>query len=38
MLLNEIFKMGLSNYGYWCLTEIFVELHDGKDYCYGSEV
>lgn len=32
-ILNSIFDLRLSNYGYWLLTELFVELHNGKDYC-----
>lgn len=28
------FKSIKSNYDYWLMTELFVYLHDGKDYCY----
>lgn len=26
-------KLITTNYGYWLATEVFVILHDGKDYC-----
>lgn len=32
-VLHELFKFGLSNRGYWLLTELFMELHNGHDYC-----
>lgn len=33
-LSQEIFdKLSKTNYGYWLFTEIWVMLHDGKDYC-----
>ena len=32
-LLNKIFKSINNNYEYWLMTELFVYLHNGKDYC-----
>lgn len=35
-LLMELFKRTpLTNRDYWVMTELFVLLHDGKDYCRG---
>lgn len=31
--LNNIFSEIKSNYEYWLFTEMFVYLHNGKDYC-----
>ena len=33
--LNKIFnkKTMKTNYDYWLMTEVFVFLHEGKDYC-----
>ena len=28
-----LYKMLKSNRGYWIMTEIFVKLHGGRDYC-----
>jgi len=36
-LLAKLFSFKLSNRGYWLLTELFVELHDRKDYYYHAE-
>lgn len=32
-LLNKVFKDILNNREYWLFTEMFVYLHNGKDYC-----
>ena len=34
-LLDKIYDLKpiQSNYDYWLFTELFVYLHDGKDYC-----
>ena len=34
-LLEQVFPVGSmkTNYDYWLMTEVFVFLHDGKDYC-----
>lgn len=32
-ILYNLFQLGLSNRGYWLLTELFIELHGGRDYC-----
>jgi len=33
-LLDELFKRTpLTNRDYWVMTELFVFLHEGKDYC-----
>jgi hypothetical protein len=35
-IIDDIFykyKPIKSNYDYWLMTELFVYLHDGKDYC-----
>ena len=31
--ISETFKDIDNNFEYWLLTEIFVYLHNGKDYC-----
>lgn len=33
--INNVFSMGMdmTNREYWIMTELFVHLHDGKDYC-----
>mgnify|MGYP001581809300 FL=1 len=38
-LLNELFKgiKDSTNRDYWVMTELFVYLHDGKDYCKGED-
>jgi len=36
-LLDELFqRTPTTNRDYWVMTELFVYLHDGKDYCYGN--
>jgi len=36
-LLYELFTQAPYNdRNYWVFTELFVLLHDGKDYCYDS--
>ena len=35
--LEKILKFGLSNRGYWLVTELFVELHNERDYCSSGE-
>ena len=35
--INKVFKKWNTNYEYWLYTEMFVYLHDGKDYCNGKE-
>jgi len=32
-LLNALMNESLSNRGYWLVTELFMELHNGKDWC-----
>ncbi len=32
-LLFKIFRNIKNNYEYWLMTEVFVYLHAGKDYC-----
>ena len=32
-LLDEVFKDIKNNHEYWLMTEVFVYLHGGKDYC-----
>ena len=36
-LIYELFKLTSSNYAYWLITELFTELHNGRDYCVGGE-
>ena len=36
VLLSKLFEFVTSNRGYWLLTELFLELHKGKDYCDSS--
>jgi hypothetical protein len=31
--IHKTFKNITTNYEYWLMTEVFVYLHDGKDYC-----
>jgi len=33
VLVKQIMDAVHSNRGYWLATEIFMEVHDGKDYC-----
>ena len=32
-LVKQVMNTEKNNYVYWLATELFVELHDGKDYC-----
>ena len=34
-LLFKLFKHIKNNYEYWLMTELFVYMHKGKDYCNG---
>jgi len=37
-LLSELYKQTPKTpRDYWLMTELFVYLHDGKDYCEGDE-
>lgn len=36
-ILNSLMKYKLSNRSYWLITELFVELHHGYDYCIISK-
>lgn len=32
-ILSKALELGISKRGYWLITELFVDLHDGKDVC-----
>ncbi len=34
MLLFLLFRLVRTNKGYWRFTNLFIALHNGKDYCY----
>ncbi len=36
--LNKTFKNWSTNYEYWLYTEMFVYLHDGRDYCESAKI
>jgi len=36
-LLKRVFPEDMNNREYWIMTEIFVYLHNGKDYCDGCD-
>ena len=31
--INKVFNFDMTNREYWIMTEVFVNLHNGKDYC-----
>jgi len=36
VVLYQIFQLSSVNYWYWLITELFVLLHNGRDYCESS--